>query len=281
MEVLQGVPGQIVGAHLAVPDRHQHLPDLAGGPSSAGRCPPGWVRRARTRPASSRNARGAVAGAAAGCERRPHRPFDDRRIARVGAAGVRRRAAAPVPAPAGRAGVCATCCSGRPPRWPTRSAPPPPRSTACCSGPEHNSTRSAPVRTTSSPRPIRRRPRICSHRYIAAFEAYDIDRLVELFTEEAFWEMPPFDGWYQGPAAIAALIQTHCPAEKARRHAAPPDRPPTASPPPRCTCVNNETGAHEAFQLHVLDDPPRRRVACGGVSRRTRAVREFGLPASL
>src|SRR4029077_7935223 len=28
-------------------------------------------------------------------------------------------------------------------------------------------------------------------RYIAAFEAYDIDRLVELFTAEAVWEMPP------------------------------------------------------------------------------------------
>ena len=36
-------------------------------------------------------------------------------------------------------------------------------------------------------------------RYIAAFEAYDIDKLVELFTSEAIWEMPPYDGWYQGP----------------------------------------------------------------------------------
>ncbi len=25
-----------------------------------------------------------------------------------------------------------------------------------------------------------------------------------------------------------------------------------ASPRPRCTCSNRETGAHEAFQLHVL-----------------------------
>src|SRR5271167_1364205 len=29
-------------------------------------------------------------------------------------------------------------------------------------------------------------------RYIAAFEAYDIERLVDLFTSEAIWEMPPF-----------------------------------------------------------------------------------------
>src|SRR5262249_8806290 len=39
-------------------------------------------------------------------------------------------------------------------------------------------------------------------RYIAAFEAYDIDRLVELFTAEAIWEMPPYVGWYQGPRDI-------------------------------------------------------------------------------
>ena len=52
-------------------------------------------------------------------------------------------------------------------------------------------------------------------RYIAAFEAYDIDKLVELFTDEAIWEMPPFDGWYQGPQNIVTLSKTHCPAEGA------------------------------------------------------------------
>jgi RNA polymerase sigma-70 factor (ECF subfamily) len=44
-------------------------------------------------------------------------------------------------------------------------------------------------------------------RYIAAFEAYDIDKLVEMFTAEAVWEMPPFDGWYQGPKAIVDLTR--------------------------------------------------------------------------
>ena len=52
-------------------------------------------------------------------------------------------------------------------------------------------------------------------RYIAAFEAYDIDTLVELFTDEAISEMPPYDGWYQGPAAMGAL----------RRRSARPRRP--------------------------------------------------------
>ena len=40
-----------------------------------------------------------------------------------------------------------------------------------------------------------------------------MDKLVELFTAEAVWEMPPFDGWYQGPENIVLLSKTHCPAE--------------------------------------------------------------------
>src|ERR1700759_2079803 len=36
-------------------------------------------------------------------------------------------------------------------------------------------------------------------RYIAAFEAYDMDRLVELFPAEANWDMPPFPGSDPGP----------------------------------------------------------------------------------
>ena len=73
-------------------------------------------------------------------------------------------------------------------------------------------------------------------RYIAAFEAYDIDRLVEMFTAEAIWEMPPYTGWYQGPQAIIALIHQQCPAEH-QAICACSRWSPTASPPPRCTCA--------------------------------------------
>ena len=52
-------------------------------------------------------------------------------------------------------------------------------------------------------------------RYVAAFENYDVDGLVHLFTEDAVWEMPPFVGWYQGPETIAELTRTQCPAERA------------------------------------------------------------------
>jgi RNA polymerase sigma-70 factor, ECF subfamily len=116
-------------------------------------------------------------------------------------------------------------------------------------------------------------------RYIAAFEAYDIDELVRMFTDDAIWEMPPFDGWYQGPKAIVTLTRVHCPAE------GPGDMRflrTTANGQPAAALymLNRESGKHEAFQLHVLDVKP------GGVSHvvaflDTALFEKFGLPASL
>lgn len=116
-------------------------------------------------------------------------------------------------------------------------------------------------------------------RYIAAFEAYDIDQLVTMFTADAIWEMPPFDGWYQGPEAIVTLTRVHCPAE------GPGDMRfirMTANGQPAAALYmrNRDTGIHEAFQLHVLEVTP------GGVSHvvaflDTALFEEFGLPAAL
>jgi RNA polymerase sigma-70 factor (ECF subfamily) len=50
-------------------------------------------------------------------------------------------------------------------------------------------------------------------RYVRAFEDYDVTAIVELFTADAVWEMPPFTGWYQGPDNIGRLIATQCPAD--------------------------------------------------------------------
>jgi RNA polymerase sigma-70 factor (ECF subfamily) len=50
-------------------------------------------------------------------------------------------------------------------------------------------------------------------RFVAAFEAKDIPALVDIFTKDATWEMPPFAGWYEGPETIARLIDTRCPAQ--------------------------------------------------------------------
>jgi len=116
-------------------------------------------------------------------------------------------------------------------------------------------------------------------RYIAAFEEYDIDELVKMFTDDAIWEMPPFDGWYRGPEQIVTLTRVHCPAE------APGDRRflrTTANGQPAAALymINRETCKHEAFQLHVLDVKP------GGVSHvvaflDTALFEKFGLPAAL
>ncbi|WP_193045095.1 sigma-70 family RNA polymerase sigma factor [Mycolicibacterium baixiangningiae] len=96
-------------------------------------------------------------------------------------------------------------------------------------------------------------------RYIAAFETYDIDQLVDLFTADAVWEMPPFDGWYQGPHDIVLLSKTHCPAERAGDMRLIPT---TANGQTAAAVYlrNPATGRHEPLQLHVLD------VTAGGVS---------------
>lgn len=114
-------------------------------------------------------------------------------------------------------------------------------------------------------------------RYIAAFEAYDIDRLAELFTSEAIWEMPPFVGWYQGPQAIATLIHQQCPAQ------APGDMrliPLTANGQPAAAMYMRDGESHVPFQLHVLE------VRADGVSRvvaflDTTLFAKFGLPPHL
>lgn len=117
-------------------------------------------------------------------------------------------------------------------------------------------------------------------KYIAAFENYDTDQLVRLFTEDAVFEMPPFDGWYQGPANIGALSKTHCPAE------GPGDMrflATTANDQPAAALymLNRESGLHEEFQLHVLE------VRSGGIAHVVAfhagdgLFAKFGLPATL
>jgi RNA polymerase sigma-70 factor (ECF subfamily) len=114
-------------------------------------------------------------------------------------------------------------------------------------------------------------------RYVAAFEAYDIERLVDLFTSEAIWEMPPFVGWYQGPRAIVTLIHQQCPAE------APGDMrliPLIANGQPAAAMYMRDGEGHVPFQLHVLD------MHADGVSRvvaflDTSLFAKFGLPERL
>lgn len=116
-------------------------------------------------------------------------------------------------------------------------------------------------------------------RYVEAFETYDMDKLVAMFTADAVFEMPPFDGWYQGPENIVTLSKTHCPAD------GPGDMrflTTTANGQPAAALYmrNPETGRHEEFQLHVLA------VRSDGVSHVVAfhadgLFEKFGLPAAL
>jgi RNA polymerase sigma-70 factor, ECF subfamily len=114
-------------------------------------------------------------------------------------------------------------------------------------------------------------------RYIAAFENYDIDGLVEMFTAEAIWEMPPHDSWYRGPVAIGSLIRHHCPAE------GPGDMkliPVLANGQSGAALYMRSGDQHVPFQLHVID------FTGAGVAhvvafRDPGLFAQFGLPASL
>lgn len=114
-------------------------------------------------------------------------------------------------------------------------------------------------------------------RYIAAFETYDIDRLVELFTAEAIWEMPPHAGWYRGPADIVTLIHQQCPAEGSGDMRL---LPLVANGQPAAAMYMRAGDVHVPFQLHVLDlhgDKVSHVVAFLDDTLFTK----FGLPASL
>jgi RNA polymerase sigma-70 factor (ECF subfamily) len=114
-------------------------------------------------------------------------------------------------------------------------------------------------------------------RYIEAFEKYDIDSLVKMFTAEAIWEMPPYDSWYQGPKTIGSLIHVQCPAQ------GPGDMrliPVRANGQPAAAMYMFDGDKHVPFQLHVVDFTP------DGVSHvvaflDTSLFAKFGLPASL
>jgi RNA polymerase sigma-70 factor, ECF subfamily len=88
-------------------------------------------------------------------------------------------------------------------------------------------------------------------RYVTAFENKDIPAIVELFTKDAVWEMPPFIGWYQGADNIARLIDTQCPAK------GPGDMkliPTSANGQPAFGLYmrSPEDGVYRPFQLPVL-----------------------------
>jgi RNA polymerase sigma-70 factor (ECF subfamily) len=114
-------------------------------------------------------------------------------------------------------------------------------------------------------------------RYVAALEAKDIPAIVRLFTADAIWEMPPFTGWYAGPADIGRLIDTQCPAKAGEMRL----RPTEANGQPAFGVYwRGPDGNFHPFQLHVLT------IGDAGISHvasffDTSLFRAFGLPSTL
>jgi len=115
-------------------------------------------------------------------------------------------------------------------------------------------------------------------RYVAAFESYDVQAIVDLFTEDAVWEMPPFTGWYLGAETIGRLIGSQCPAS------GPGDmrmvRADANGQPAFALYMRDLDGVHRAFQLQVLT------VTSSGVAHvgcffDTGLFASFGLPETL
>ncbi len=114
--------------------------------------------------------------------------------------------------------------------------------------------------------------------YVAAFEQYDVARIVSLLAEDAVWEMPPYAGWYRGATAIGDLIRTHCPAEQPGDQVMLPTR--ANGQPAFGLYMRGPDGVHRAFQLQVLSLSAGRvgHVAC---FFDTSLFAAFGLPPDL
>jgi RNA polymerase sigma-70 factor, ECF subfamily len=115
-------------------------------------------------------------------------------------------------------------------------------------------------------------------RYVKAFEAYDIDGIVEMLTEDAIWDMPPFTGWYHGAEAIGRLIATQCPAQRAGDMRLVPTR--ANGQPAFGLYMRDPDGTMRAFQIQQLTLGP------SGVERVTayfdlRLFETFRLPSEL
>lgn len=86
-------------------------------------------------------------------------------------------------------------------------------------------------------------------RYVRAFETKHIPSIVELFTQDAVWEMPPFLTWVRTPSAIGTLVDTQCPAAPHEMRLLPT----RANGQPAFAMYRLVDGRWQAFQLQVLE----------------------------
>jgi RNA polymerase sigma-70 factor, ECF subfamily len=118
-------------------------------------------------------------------------------------------------------------------------------------------------------------------RYMAAFENHEFESLIEMFTSDAMWEMPPFTSWFRRAEVIVAAISHQCPAKN------PGDLkliPTSANGQPAFGVYLLDEGWYRPFQLQVLSltgpaDAPA--VDHVGVFFDSSLFGIFGLPGSI
>lgn len=86
--------------------------------------------------------------------------------------------------------------------------------------------------------------------YLRAFEEYDVERIVSLLTQDAIWQMPPFEEWYRGAGDIGRLISLQCPATGPGSMRMLPVR--VNGAPGFAMYMQGVDGVHRAFQVHHL-----------------------------
>ncbi|WP_395105611.1 sigma-70 family RNA polymerase sigma factor [Actinomadura sp. SCN-SB] len=87
-------------------------------------------------------------------------------------------------------------------------------------------------------------------RYASLFENADIKGLVELFKEDAVWEMPPFPQWFRGAEPIVRLIIAQCGPEPGELRMVPTG---ANGQPAFAMYRRGDDGVYHPFQLQVLD----------------------------
>ena len=113
--------------------------------------------------------------------------------------------------------------------------------------------------------------------YVAAFEHYDIARIVELLAEDAVWEMPPYVGWYRGTRRSARSSAATA-RPRGRRPGAGSD--PGNGQPAFGLYMRQPDGSYAAFQLQVLTLDGDQ-VSHVSVFFDLRLFEKFGLPATV
>lgn len=114
-------------------------------------------------------------------------------------------------------------------------------------------------------------------RYVAAFEERDIAAILELFTADISWEMPPYPVWYQGAADVGRHLASRCPMRPGDLRLLPTR---ANGQPAFATYLRGQDGVLHASSLQVLT------VTEAGISHvanflDTTLFASFGLPQTL